>query len=473
MYKYLLDHAGYIALTTCDLSYFLWHEMPSLMYSSPYEINSPGCPMNNLPAELLIQIFIYLCGRPAALTNGYDAPSFSTPLFLGKICRHWRDIAWSIPSLWEYIDLVLPTTKQSAFAELLADWIERSQRLPLTIIFRRDESKASLVRNWGVQTLPLFHLISNEWHRWESIDLFIPHRFCISRINLWCKQFDLLHTAIIRGIAGPTELPDSFLQDAPFLAELTIDMSRLQPPTSPYLQLTQFKASAISLDDVIDILVNAPNIHSLFLADINSPATRPKPILLENLKSLHILNLRSIHEFLDNIQTPSLRRLHIDGCASIPLEVHTIHAFIQLHGPLLQTLVLGGFWEQCISPLLAHTPRLRELRLRRDGIRGDSAFQQSLAQNLATLSHLQSFSLFGATGPCFLILDVIKKRWATDRPFTNCPAHSSTSASSRIHTIAFSFHIEGRCRTAMRSHLVDEIRDGLSLDFSEWVREGL
>ncbi|KJA23859.1 hypothetical protein HYPSUDRAFT_39384 [Hypholoma sublateritium FD-334 SS-4] len=429
--------------------------------------------LNSLPAELLVQIFFCLCERPAASTNQYDAPSFSTPLFLGKICRHWRNIAWSIASFWDYIDLVLPTTEKSACAELLADWLERSQNLPLTIIFRREESKASLVRNWGEQTLPLFHLISNEWYRWESIDLFIPHRFCTSRINLRCKQFVLLHTATIRGIAGPTEFPDSFLQDAPVLSELSIHISRLHRPTSPYFMLTQFKASSISLNDVINILVNAPNIHTLFLADINSPATAPKPIVLETLKSLNILNLRSIHEFLDNLQAPSLLRLHLEGCARIPLEMHAIHAFIQLHGPLLQTLVLGGFWEQCISPLLTHTPRLQELRLRRDGIRGNSVFQQNVAQNLAALCHLQSFSLFGVMGPCFPILDVIKRRWITGYPIADNPDHSLSSTPSRIQTIGFSSQTEGGCRAVMKDHLVDEIRHGISIDFIEWVGAGL
>ena len=294
-----------------------------------------------------------------------------------------------------------------------------------------------------------------------------------SRINLRCKRFELLQTATIRGVAGSTALTNTFLQDTPVLSELTVDLFRLEPPRSPYLQLTQLKASAIPLDDVISILVNAPNIHALFLADVTSPATRPKPILLENLTSLHILNLRLIHEFLDNIQTPSLLRLHLEGCPGIPLEVHAIHAFIQLHGPLLQTLVLGGFWEQSISPLLAHTPRLREMRLRRDSTRGDSVFQQNLAQNLASLSNLQSFSFLGAMGACSPILDVIKKRWATGRPITNNPACFVTGAPSRIRTIEFSSQIEEKCRVAMRNYLVDEIRDGMSVEFVEWVGESL
>ncbi|KAF8891615.1 hypothetical protein CPB84DRAFT_1784101 [Gymnopilus junonius] len=29
------------------------------------------------------------------------------PLVLGAICRGWREIAWSIPDLWTYIDVWL------------------------------------------------------------------------------------------------------------------------------------------------------------------------------------------------------------------------------------------------------------------------------------------------------------------------------------------------------------------------------
>ncbi len=145
--KTRISTPGYIALTAIGLPYIPRRECLALMCSLALEIHPLERPMHNLPVELLIQIFTYVCERPSV--SRYNTPSFSTPLFLGKICRHWREITWSIPSLWQYIDLVLPTTKQSVYAELLAAWLERSQSLPLTIIYRRDESKASLVRNWG------------------------------------------------------------------------------------------------------------------------------------------------------------------------------------------------------------------------------------------------------------------------------------------------------------------------------------
>ena len=192
------------------------------------------------------------------------------------------------------------------------------------------------------------------------------------------------------------------MRDAPFLKELTVDTSKLHPLASPHFQLTRLRATAIAIDDVINLLVHVPNLHTLYLADINTPTMSPKPILLEELNIAHRIQLTLPPRFFATTpRAPRLIHLHIEGCARIPLETQDIYAFIQQHGLLLQTLVLGGFWEPWASPLLLHTPHLRELRLCRDGIRDDSLFQQRLAQSLATLSSLQCFSIVGIIGPFF------------------------------------------------------------------------
>jgi hypothetical protein len=61
--------------------------------------------------------------------------------------------------------------------------IPRSKDLPLTITFRSESTRAGNMTVWGEQTLPLFHLISNEWQRWEYINLFIPYEFCTLRMR--------------------------------------------------------------------------------------------------------------------------------------------------------------------------------------------------------------------------------------------------------------------------------------------------
>jgi hypothetical protein len=72
---------------------------------------------------------------------------------------------------------------------------------------------------WGEQTLPLFHLISNEWQRWEYINLFIPHEFCTLRMGDFNgKEMPCLRMAKLRGLQyspGP-----NFLSNTANLCEL-------------------------------------------------------------------------------------------------------------------------------------------------------------------------------------------------------------------------------------------------------------
>lgn len=58
------------------------------------------------------------------------------PLTLGAICRAWRQIAWSTPTLWTFMCLKISHVKQlSPTTKLVEIWISRSGRLLNTIIF--------------------------------------------------------------------------------------------------------------------------------------------------------------------------------------------------------------------------------------------------------------------------------------------------------------------------------------------------
>lgn len=428
--------------------------------------------LSTIPAELLIEIFSFVCAPPYSPgdPSRYNYPSFSTPLLLGKICGTWRDLAWSIPSLWNYIDIVLPVARQGIYAELLEDWINRSNDLPLTIIFRRDELGARSARGWGEQTLPLFHLIASEYRRWEHINLFIPHGFCTFRMNAMMsdKQLPRIRTAVLRGIGG-SFFPETFLRDCPHLQDLTIHMTKFHSHTMPYTQLTQLTASEICMDDVISLLQQAPYLHTVLLADISAPATLPIPhiIVLDNLISLTVYNARALGYLLDSLRTPRLSYLFLDGCR-VPIEVRSIEPFVQKHGPQLQSLTLGGFWEESIAPLLSHVARLGELRLRREGTRGTAAFQTSLAQSLASLPNLQCFTISGVAGPFDPLLDIIKHRWTAERDESQSNSVCNTLGPSRIYNVGFASLQDPEWRVKIKDCLKEQVHGGMVLHFTDW-----
>ncbi|KAF8214886.1 hypothetical protein K438DRAFT_1561983, partial [Mycena galopus ATCC 62051] len=56
-------------------------------------------PMRHIPQDVLLEIFF------SCLPSEHNAliDSAEAPLILGRICRHWRSVAYSTPMLWSSI----------------------------------------------------------------------------------------------------------------------------------------------------------------------------------------------------------------------------------------------------------------------------------------------------------------------------------------------------------------------------------
>ncbi|KAF8214973.1 hypothetical protein K438DRAFT_1562116, partial [Mycena galopus ATCC 62051] len=61
-------------------------------------------PMRCIPQDILVEIFL------ACLPTEHNAciDSAEAPLVLGRICRHWRSVAYSTPMLWRSIHIPSP-----------------------------------------------------------------------------------------------------------------------------------------------------------------------------------------------------------------------------------------------------------------------------------------------------------------------------------------------------------------------------
>ncbi|KAJ7078228.1 hypothetical protein C8R43DRAFT_354184 [Mycena crocata] len=60
-------------------------------------------PVLSLPNEIVSEIFLQTLDSPSALSGP------TSPIFLGHICRQWREIALTMPALWTDIHLSLNT----------------------------------------------------------------------------------------------------------------------------------------------------------------------------------------------------------------------------------------------------------------------------------------------------------------------------------------------------------------------------
>ncbi|KAG1778953.1 hypothetical protein EV702DRAFT_933268, partial [Suillus placidus] len=88
--------------------------------------------MCRLPTEILCHIFIHCLPH-----TSYTLPnSKSPPMLLTRICRHWRDVATDMPSLWCRLSMNINRAtgrnwRQAVFC--YDSWLKRTRGRPLSL----------------------------------------------------------------------------------------------------------------------------------------------------------------------------------------------------------------------------------------------------------------------------------------------------------------------------------------------------
>ncbi|KAG2103755.1 uncharacterized protein F5147DRAFT_808729 [Suillus discolor] len=99
-----------------------------------------------LPTEVLCHIFIHCLPQ-----TGYTLPnSKSPPILLTRICRHWREVAADMPSLWCRLSMNIDHAdsrnwRQAVFGYDL--WLKRTQGRPLSLEIMCIENDTTNLRN--------------------------------------------------------------------------------------------------------------------------------------------------------------------------------------------------------------------------------------------------------------------------------------------------------------------------------------
>lgn len=88
--------------------------------------------ISSLPSEMLSEIFVLCCQPKYNAIGGVDSQE-TCPLRLSAVCKAWRDLAWSMSSLWSVIILIKPEPHALHLEEILASWIKRAGNQALSI----------------------------------------------------------------------------------------------------------------------------------------------------------------------------------------------------------------------------------------------------------------------------------------------------------------------------------------------------
>ncbi|KAF5375912.1 hypothetical protein D9615_008199 [Tricholomella constricta] len=272
------------------------------------KINRRFAPMLSLPVELCSEIFT-TCFPPT-----WDTEGTCSPLILGQVCTAWRNLAWSMPWLWNNVFLS-STRPTPAHVELLEEWIARSANLPLSIHLRLK------IENADVDMRDVTHLmdaVARCSKRWRTINFEVPFFFPADPYvsNLIPTKFPILTSAAIQ--VEHVRTPLNLFIDAPQLQDVQLIGFPRNSFDLPWDHITRLRLNPTTVQQCLELLGTAPNlIHCIFENITRSDVVNPTPILAPSLQSLEVISFTHtpISELLDTLRIPNVLDLsfHVTG----------------------------------------------------------------------------------------------------------------------------------------------------------------
>ncbi|KAJ6509703.1 hypothetical protein DFH09DRAFT_1050020 [Mycena vulgaris] len=275
------------------------------------QLDSYKYPVLELPNEIVSEIFthfvpVYPISPPVV--------GILSPSTLGQVCRRWREIALSTPSLWRAISLDLDdktAINHATQLHLLETWLDHSRASPLSVALDNSTSLNDAV------ILRIIDAALAHTSRWEEIDLWLPFSYMVLFSS---KPMPLLRTLAF----GPsTECPNRndgivLFDQAPNLTTVTL-YPYFDPFTLalPWSQITTLRGMCLLEDELMEILRCVDNL-------VNCNVTLVHCVGSDNLPTIaplmHLQNLTLTVEcdpytaemcIFDKLLLPALRSLQI------------------------------------------------------------------------------------------------------------------------------------------------------------------
>ncbi|KAJ7498019.1 hypothetical protein B0H11DRAFT_830070 [Mycena galericulata] len=294
-------------------------------------------PVLTLPNEIVFSIFTRV------LPVYPRCPPAISPTLLSSVCRKWREIALSTPTLWRAISISIsmyPHINIESRLPLLEAWLARSQSRPLSI---------SLADNWYAEAsdsemAPFIQAILPHCNRWEYLSLLVADPDAFSPIHGDMPLLRHLRIGVTPGTMTNTNLdPVVLFQQAPRLQTVTLLTSLPPEITLPWAQLTRLMAQDADPDMCSRFLEHAPNLiyctlqlHGSRIEWAQRHLARLETLILEDVSAAG----HQLRGLLESLTLPSLRKLHIPRKFLLPDSVVALETFIARSGCKLEELYI-------------------------------------------------------------------------------------------------------------------------------------
>ena len=257
--------------------------------------------IRHLPPDVMSTIFEFCLPY---FTDNYNhilafiREDFSFPLSLGAICSYWRDIAWSMPSLWSSLVVrVRSNNDPHIIAGVAQEWLARSGQLPLSIrILALDNKPVSA----------LYDIINRYSTRWSDLDLcMLPDCF---------QQFHAIgnHAPTLKSIRFHSfhdAMSMNFQLTCPRLERATLEKLSMNGFNIQWDNLTHLTLQSMSTIDVLLILRKTPRLVFCRVSRSHTGFIQPNKLILSSLRSLH-LPVDHAEDILNNVIAPHLEELN-------------------------------------------------------------------------------------------------------------------------------------------------------------------
>ncbi|KAJ7716300.1 hypothetical protein B0H16DRAFT_1801660 [Mycena metata] len=284
-------------------------------------------PVLTLPPEVMSEIFVHFL---PVYPERAPQKGLLSPITLGQICRLWRQIAFSTPSLWRTFKLSYAPGARCNATKLTT---------PTPKLLSNAPALVGSPSRWSMHT---------HRTRWEHLKLFVSVRNLPVIIGPFPLLRTLTTTVWVDGLHDETYRPATF-HSAPLLRRVAIDNYKdIFLSMLPWSQLTVLVIKSIDINPCVHVLALAPNLVYCDLTCFRlGEGETPRQVTLARLKHL---KLRGPDQLWDHtpilnplgvLALPALQRLHIDEASLLPGPIAALQSLLSLWGSSPRDIGIG------------------------------------------------------------------------------------------------------------------------------------
>ncbi|KAF5390054.1 hypothetical protein D9757_003793 [Collybiopsis confluens] len=289
------------------------------------------CSVRRMPMDLLLEIFQHY------LADNQCSSSLGSATVLTHVCRTWRQVALSSPSLWTSISAPRVTERVVANVKTRLSQVEDATGLPLHFnVTLRKGHEAVPEAEFGQLSSELLRASATQLHRWKSFaldcgeaSLFVdeqPFDIAESMVASRLETLELVFPGTLSEERHPVlQWTFSLIHSSPALRQLTLQLpgpafQTLSRSSLPLLESLSIEVPTVTPTALLELLQNAvPKLRTLELRtagfvsddeDVSSiPFVEHSSLETFKLRVSHGENGDAISQFLDNLALPSCREI--------------------------------------------------------------------------------------------------------------------------------------------------------------------